>query len=54
MDGDLVDPCGIPLKLQAPLIGLLLLPLMEAGELLWSDIGEVRFGDGVLLLGGIT
>ena len=52
-DGDLMSACGVPLKLQAPLTALVL-PLAEAGELRWSDIGEIRFGEGVLLLGGIT
>ena len=54
IDGDLMDPWDIPPKLQAPLTGLLLLPLVEAGKLRWSDMGEVRFGEGVLRLGGIT
>ena len=49
-----MDPCDIPLKVQLPLSGLFVLPLAEAGELCWSDIGEILFGEGVLLLGGIT
>ena len=49
-----MDPCDVPLKVHVPLSGLLVLPLAEAGELCWSDIGDIRFGEGVLLLCGMT
>ena len=54
IEGDLIDPCDIPLKVQLPLSGLFVLPLAEAGELCWSDIGETLLGEGVLLFGGST
>ena len=51
-----IDEDLSPLRVQEvpELTGLCVLPLADAGELCWSDMGETLFGEGVLLFGGIT